>query len=185
MKKKTVWIIVGIIAIWIGYRAYTNYQESLKYGRLTVSGENVTLSYDMISTYMERIEASEQFTLLEHTQDEQGDSLTIDYDASPYVTGEMTVYIPKDADAHVEPMRFYLSWDNFDYDDDVAYVEQMRERSKELWGTFFPIWGRMRKTISDGLFTPDMLFYVKCNTLEEGKMYTEDYLSKLSQLFAP
>ncbi len=179
MKKKTVWIIVGIIAIWIGYRAYTNYQESLKYGRLTVSGENVTLSYDMISTYMERIDASEQFTLLEHVQDEQGDSLTIDYDASPYVTGEMTVYIPKDADAHVEPMTFYFHWSNLDYDETFA------EAAKEKGEPYLPILGSMMKAVSDGLFTAKLSPIVKGNTLEECKMYIEDYISELSQLFAP
>ncbi len=183
MKKRTVWIIVGIIAIWIGYRAYTNYQESLKSGVLTVSGGNVTLSYDMISTYMERIEASEQFTLVEHTQDEQGDSLTINYDASPYVTGDITVYIPKDADARVEPMTFYFYWSNLDYDE--TFAEAAKELAKEKGEPYLPILGSMMKAVSDGLFTPDMFFCVKCKTLEEGKMYTEDYISKLSQLFAP
>lgn len=177
MKKKTVWIIVGILLAFLGYRVYTNYQESLKEGHFIVPGGSIPLSYDMIPTYTKRIEASEHFSLIDHEQHEHEDVLIIGYNALPYARGNITVHIPKDVGMLTEPIAFYVIWFNLDYTEHA-------ERLKAKEDPYLPFMGIIREIQPRCTFLPFIEFHVRGNTVEECKVHAENYVTKLVQIFA-
>lgn len=181
MKKRGICFLVGILILWFLIKLVTGYQRSLISGSFIVSGENIMLSYELVPTYLERIDTSECFELSGYEKSSYEDVLTIDYNALPYARGTIIIHIPKESNIVAEPMMKYVRWSNLDYDDISERLASEEELYMPYMATIFDNYSRCEASQIPKIQISYL--YARGNTIEDCRVYIEKFMTDFAKIF--